>query len=253
MFQDTQPAQLGEDGTTDRWSAFRVDHPREQLALLRQLRDGNVPVNLSAPGGGAITTSLWALDANQQRLNFSADEGNPQLQRLVEADEAVAVAYLDSVKLQFDLQGLLLVRSASACALQAEMPHDIYRFQRRGAYRVRPGERHAPQARLRHPSIPDMTLTLRVLDVSIGGCALQLPEDVPPLQPGSRLADVQIELDADTRFTTLLLLHHVSAIQPGETGARLGCEWSALTGHAERALQRWIDQAQKRRRLLSLS
>jgi hypothetical protein len=32
----------------------------------------------------------------------------------------------------------------------------------------------------------------------------------------------------------------------------VGCEWRQLAGHAERVLQRWIDQAQKRRRLLAL-
>jgi hypothetical protein len=35
-------------------------------------------------------------------------------------------------------------------------------------------------------------------------------------------------------------------------GVRLGCEWQRLGGAAERTLQRWIDQAQKRRRMLSL-
>jgi c-di-GMP-binding flagellar brake protein YcgR len=45
-----------------------------------------------------------------------------------------------------------------------------------------------------------MQLALRVLDVSIGGCALLLPADVPALEPGVTLQGVEIELDADTRF-----------------------------------------------------
>jgi hypothetical protein len=36
-------------------------------------------------------------------------------------------------------------------------------------------------------------------------------------------------------------------------GMRLGCEWRPVGGLAERALQCWIDQAQKRRRLLTLA
>ena len=36
--------------------------------------------------------------------------------------------------------------------------------------------------------MPEMALTLRVLDLSLGGCALWCPADVPPLQPGTRLA-----------------------------------------------------------------
>ena len=62
-----------------------------------------------------------------------------------------------------DPQVLRLALQARACALQAAMPRDLYRFQRRGAYRVRTMERSSPMARLRHPSIPDMVLSLRVL------------------------------------------------------------------------------------------
>jgi c-di-GMP-binding flagellar brake protein YcgR len=252
MFEHTRPAQLDSDGGADPWAEFRVDHPREIVALLRQLRDGNVAVNLNSPDGGMVSATLWALDDQRGRVNFSADDGNPQLESLIESNEVVAVAYLDAVKLQFDLHGLLIVRSAHSAALQAELPREVYRFQRRGAFRVRTLEQHSPRARLRHPAIPEMMLDLRVLDVSSGGCAIFLPHDVPPLAPGNTLAQVQIELDADTRFVTALALHHVTAILPNDRGVRLGCEWLPLDGAAARALQRYIDQTQKRRRLLSL-
>lgn len=252
MFQDTQPAPLGRGGAPDALSEFRVVHPGELQALLRQVHDGSVPVNLSAPGGASLTTTLWAVDADRRRLSFSADLGHPQLQPMVDADEVVAVAYLDSVKLQFDLHGLLLVRSGTACALQASWPAELYRFQRREAFRVRPNERPAPTATLRHPSMPEMQLTLRVLDVSIGGCALLLPGDVPPLQPGTRIGDVHVELDGDTRLEVMLILQHVTVMHTGDHGVRLGCEWGPIGGAAQRSLQRWIDQTQKRRRLLAL-
>jgi flagellar brake protein len=252
MFEHTRPAALDGEAGIDPWAEFRVDHPREVLAILRQLRDGNIPVNLNAPDGAMLATSLWALDDERGRLNFNADPGHPQLQHLVEENEAVAVAYLDSVKLQFDVADLLLVRSLNAAALQSRVPREVYRFQRRGAYRVRTPERHAPTAGLRHPAIPEMTLALRVLDVSVGGCALLLPNDVPPIEPGSTLAQVHIELDADTRFTQGLRIQHISRIGNQDRGVRLGCEWTQLGGAAERSLQRYIDQTQKRRRLLSL-
>jgi flagellar brake protein len=254
MFQETQPASLDSSAAadgSDPWGPFRVSNGTEIAALLRQLRDGSVPVNLNAPDGAAMPATLWSIDSAQSRISFSADEGHPALQRFVYADEAVAVAYLDSVKLQFDLLGMLLVRSARACALQCALPRSMLRFQRRTAYRVRTNERHAPTARLRHPAIPDMGLSLRVLDVSIGGCALFLPADVPLIEPGMRLDGVRIELDADTRFTAALQMMHVSSVSAG-LGVRLGCEWAQIDGAAQRALQRYIDQTQKRQRLLSL-
>ena len=250
MFLDTQPASLGNDGSVDPWGPFRVQTSTERDTLLRQLLDGSIPISLNSPEGHSMTTALWSFDPQQQRLIFSASESHPRLQNLVEADEAVAVAYLDSVKLQFDVTDMLLVRSARSCALQASMPRELYRFQRRTGYRVRTLERSTPVARLRHPSMPDMSLALRVLDVSIGGCALHLPGDVPALQPGTLLQGVRMELDGDTRFTAALQFHHVSSQHSG--GVRLGCEWQQIDGNAQRALQRYIDQTQKRRRLLSL-
>jgi c-di-GMP-binding flagellar brake protein YcgR len=251
MFQDTRPAPLGDEGQRD-WSPFRVDNTAEIGVLLRQLRDAGTPMVLGTPPGAALVAELWSIDSEQRRINFTADDNNPVLQQLVDADEAVAVGYLDSIKLQFDLHGLLLVRGARTCALQAAMPRALYRFQRRSGYRVRTLDRQAPTARLRHPAIPDMQLTLRVIDVSIGGCALLLPADVPTLEPGLTLHGGQFELDADTRFKATLQIQHLSALQAAGEPVRLGCEWRALDSDAQRVLQRYIDQTQKRRRLLSL-
>lgn len=252
MFEDTRPAEIDPKAGHEGLRSFLVEHPGEALALMRRLRDGSTPLNLNAPGGAALTATLWSVDDRQQRLNFNLDPQHPQLEALIAADEAVAVAYLDNVKLQFDLHGMLLVRSANASVLQTEWPAHVYRFQRRDSYRVRTIERHAPTARLRHPAIAEMALALRVLDVSIGGCALFVPKDVPPLEPGLTLHGVSLELDGDTRFVVSLLLHHVTSVPGSDQGVRIGCEWVGLPPPATRSLQRYIDQTQKRRRLMSL-
>ncbi len=252
MFEDTRPAQLDASGGTDPWGEFRVDHPRERVALLRELRDGQVTLHLATPAGAMLQGTLWTIDEARSRLSLQVDATHPHLDGLVEGNEAVAVAYLDAVKLQFDLHDLMLVRGGQTVTLQCALPATVFRFQRRGAFRVRPAGGGAPVARLRHPSIPEMELSLRVLDVSIGGCALFLPDDVPPMEPGRTLSQVSLVLDGETRFSTAIALQHVTAIQPGEHGVRLGCQWANLDGHAARALQRYIDQTQKRRRLLTL-
>jgi c-di-GMP-binding flagellar brake protein YcgR len=250
MLQDTRPAALNSLGASDPWVDFRVDDPVERLRLLKQLRDGSVPVNLSAPHGQALTTQLWSLDETHGQLNFSADAGSVHLRQLTQGDEAAAVAYLDSVKLQFDLVDLVVVHGLDSCALRARLPSVIYRFQRRGSYRVHTVGRHTPNARLRHPSIPEMQLRLRIVDVSMGGCALALPDDVPTLQPGSSLHGVHVEIDSDTVFSATLRLQHAGNM-PGDSGMRLGCQWFDLDGSAQRALQRYVDHTQQRRRQLA--
>ena len=231
---------------------FRMTAPREIAAMLKQLCDGNVMLNLNGSDGTVLSTTLWTLDAARGTLSFSADAEDTRTQALLECEEAVAVGYLDSVKLQFDVHNPVLVRSGRSSALSSTFPREMFRFQRRGAYRVRPLLRTTPVARLRHPAIFDMQLALRVLDVSIGGCALLLPEDVPPMQPGVQMNQVQIDLDADTRLHVNLRLQHVTMINPDSKGVRLGCEFVNASGDTLRILQRFIDLTQKRRKLMAL-
>ena len=219
---------------------------------MKQLRDANATLNLCAPDGRMINVSLWAVDATLDALTFSTDASISQLQALTECDEAVVVGYLDRIKLQFDVHDLVMIHDSGSRALNCAFPAEVFRFQRRSGYRVRPMARSSPTARLRHPMIPDMQLSLRILDVSISGCAIFLPENVPPMTPGVVINDVQLDLDADTRILTSLRMQHVSLIGADSKGVRLGCELVNPAREGMRALQLYIDQTQKRRRLMAL-
>lgn len=231
---------------------FRVSAPRDVAALLRQLYDGNVALNLNASDGSMIASTLWTVDTERARIGFNVDASDPVLQTLLECEEAVVVGYLESVKLQFDVHHLVLVRGDRHSVLNCSYPRELFRFQRRGAYRVRPLPSNAPTARLRHTDIAEMRLSLRVLDVSIGGCALFLPDDVPPMQPGVLFAQVLIELDDDTQFPVELRLQHVTSLSGSGKGVRLGCEFTRIDPVSQRLLQRFIDLTQKRARLMAL-
>ncbi len=143
------------------------------------------------------------------------------------------------------------MRGAADCALNAHLPREAFRFQRRNGFRVKPPGRSELTAYLSHPMIPDMQLVLRVLDVSIGGCALFLPDDVPAVAPGVRVNVVQIELDAATRIRSGVVIHRVTAIDPESCGVRLGCELVGMPGGAACTLQLFIDQTERRRRMFS--
>lgn len=252
MHSDTQPAALDASGQPGSNESFRVSDPVEVKTLLKSLMDRGVTINLNGSDGSAYSTTLWSIDAAQGKIAFTADLMAPAVHRLVEADEAVAVGYLDQIKLQFDVVDRMLVHGRQHCVLQAALPREVFRFQRRNAFRVRTIERSSPMARFRHPAIPEMTLELRVLDVSVGGCALFMPADLPMFEPGVQINDCVIELDAGTMLRGSLVVHHVTSIQPDARGVRLGCELLQLDPDAKRALQRYIDQTQKRRRMMSL-
>jgi c-di-GMP-binding flagellar brake protein YcgR len=253
MFQDTRPVPLdGYDDEDPQLAEFRVSDPTEVRALLRSLLNQTVPLNLSASDGSGYRTTLWTIDAEGGRVMFTADMMDPNVHNIIEADEAVAVAYLDKIKLQWDVVDLMLVQGQRASVLQARMPRELFRFQRRNAFRVRTIERTQPTATMRHPGLPDMTLQLRVLDVSIGGCALLMPGNAPMMPAGVLVGGVRLTLDSETSFDTSLMVHHVTSTGAENGSVRLGCGIVGLVGNAERALQRYIDQTQKRRRMMAL-
>ena len=250
---DTMPMPLESLAAAgSRLEDFRVTTPAEITTMLKRLVDGNTHIGINAPSGVSITATLWTIDSQRGMLSFSVVADEPNLEAVVECDEAVVVGYLDSVKVQFDVEKLVVVHSGTAVALKTSFPRELFRFQRRNGFRVRPMMRSSPMATLRHPMIPDMQLNLRVLDVSIGGCALFLPNDVPALDPGVLMNGVTIDLDADTRMATALRLQHVTSLNPESGGVRLGCEMVNPGSSGLRALQLYIDQTQKRRRLLAL-
>jgi flagellar brake protein len=122
MFADTQPASLDPLGSGDAFAQFRVDDPFEIRTLLKSVMDRNALINLSGSDGSAYTTTLWTVDATQRKLAFSTDANSTAMQRVVEAEEAVAVAYLDQVKIQFDIADRVLVHGHQASVLQCRLP-----------------------------------------------------------------------------------------------------------------------------------
>lgn len=225
---------------------YRVTSQVEIQALLQKLLDERTLITLSGPNGDSYTTLMWKADEGRQTLCFSASDGDARLDALLESGEIVAVAYLDSIKIQFDLEGVIEVHGGHHHALNARYPKVMFRFQRRAAFRVQPFSTKSPVARFRHPAMPDMQLALRVLDVSLNGVALFLPDNVPMIAAGLKIGQCYLDLDDETALEVGLIIHNVTSIHPESKGARLGCEITGLDW-GDRSLQHYINQTQKRR------
>src|SRR5450755_3526571 len=206
---ETRPAPLDGMSGTEGFEEFRVSSPREIGLLLKQLLDGSILLHLNSSDGHVFTSAIWTMDSTRATIGFNADPNDPAMQSVLQSDEVVVVGYLDNVKVQFDVHNLMLVHGNRASVLSGPFPREMFRFQRRNAFRVRPLMRAAPVARLRHPDMPDTEFALRVIDISIGGCALFLPTDVPAMNAGVLLHHIRVELDDDTKLDVGLRLQHV--------------------------------------------
>ncbi|MEJ6007233.1 flagellar regulator YcgR PilZN domain-containing protein [Paucibacter sp. AS339] len=238
-------------------SEFRIQTQTEILAYLRILQAQACRIDLRSPNGQGLGARLIAIDEKASTLAFEsftpliADSGEIGVQALLNGNEVTAVAYLDQVRLQFDLDGLMLVSGKDKDSeLRAPWPSQMYRFQRRQAFRVRPNTR-TPHVKLIDPAAPDQELRLRILDVSLGGVALLLPPEVAPVPTGFEWASVQIELDRETRFSAGLRLQSARPSAEAGAGSQLGLLFVNLSTDSQLRLQRFIDQTQKLARMLS--
>ena len=246
---ETCPAPLQGMSAEEGLDEFRVSSPRDIGALLKQLLDGSVLLNLNGSDGRVFTSAIWTLDSTRGTIGFNADPNDPAMQSVLHSREVTVVGYLENVKVQFDVQNLVLVHGNKASVLSCPFPREMFRFQRRNAFRVRPLMRNPPTARLRHPDMPDTEFALRVIDISIGGCALFLPDDMPMMNAGG----VRMELDDDTKLDVNLRLQHVTSLNSEARGLRLGFEFIRPGGDTLRTLQRFIDLTQKRGKLMALN
>ncbi|MBB4843559.1 c-di-GMP-binding flagellar brake protein YcgR [Paucibacter oligotrophus] len=245
-FQPASPEASDPEASGD----FRIQGSAEVLVLLQALQEQQIPITLSTPAGLSMQSCLSAVDGQFGALGFDVHPDDPLLPDLLSAEEVTAVAYLDQIKLQFELEGLLLLSSqalARGAVLRSPMPQRLYRFQRRQSFRVRPSSR-TPQLRLPHPHESGQELQLRILDLSLGGLALLWPAGLEAPEAGSDIASARIELDRETRFEAGL---RVQNLRPdAEGGLLLGLNFARIDNEAERLLQRYIDQVQKLGRLL---
>ena len=163
----------------------------------------------------------------------------------------IAVAFLDRIKVQFQLDNLLLVNSAQGSALRTDLPREMFRFQRRDTFRVRPLGAGTPRVTLVHPHAPDRKLQLRIFDVSMGGLAFVLPHETAPAADfpvGTVLGHVQLQLDRSTQLEVQLRVQHITEYQLPSKGVQLGCAFESLPAIETGILQRYIDHTQKRQR-----
>jgi c-di-GMP-binding flagellar brake protein YcgR len=225
---------------------FRIAAPRRIEEMLNRLLIEREPVALHAHGA-VLTARLVAVDKDDDKLRLDVARADQDIPGLLKGVELIAVALLDNIKMQFDLKESTWVRNGQHDLIDCKLPRELFRFQRRDAFRVRLLWCDTPKATVTLPGSKYADLQLRVVDVSLGGCALLLPQALPLVQEASLLLGVAIALDVDTAFCVDLRVRNVTPIAGGNAGDRLGCEFVNPQGDVQRLLQRYLFDTERRR------
>lgn len=125
---------------------LRVTSAAEIAAYLQQLQQDGASVRLDGPHGAGLSATIVALDPAADLLGLALGTDPEGIsQALVAEGEITAVAYLGTIKLQFDVEAPVLVSGEQGVVLRSTLPARLYRFQRRQSFRVQPASSTYPR------------------------------------------------------------------------------------------------------------
>ena len=238
------PEPAGDDASLE---DFRISQPLEILTLLGRMVEQAEIVALVAADGVSCLSAIAGVDRGRRLLWLFGTPGDARLEHLLASPWMVAVGYLDHVKIQFRVQNLQWLPGDAGSRLACLLPLELYRFQRRSYFRVRPMLSPPAVARVQGGAMP-RPMELVVIDISMTGVGLRLPPDSPPIEIGGHIPRAVLVLDARTRFVADLKVMHVTPSRDSGRGHHMGCTMNGLDEQGLMDLQRFIGQAQLRQR-----
>lgn len=241
---------------------YRIDDRHERARLLADLLTGSDMVTLYAGADPDcfVVSHVVAIDVDRESIDFEFNTDDARRAVFARSGRAVGTALLARVKLQFELDRVVLGPLPSAAQgsvdgmlrLNASLPVRLSRLQRREAYRVTPPSESNARLWMRSRLQPHDERRVPVMDVSATGLALRLQrEDEANPVIGTVFGRCRLELPATGPIFCDLVVRSVAPGLPGERGSlRIGCEFVGLDPAAARAVQVFVNSAQMRGRRL---
>jgi len=218
------------------------------LANLRVLIDRHVLVTVYFNQGTSfVVTRFLGINPEFEELIFDLAPDIRTNEKLQASDGLMIVAFLDNIKVQFAVNRAELTMFQGTPAFRVRTPRSILRLQRRGAFRARTQLTQSPYVVL-SPTLDKLgkcdTARLRIADISATGFASVGPLGRPILTAGMRLAGCLLELKTADTFDIDIEVRHIAVFKDGfgREMCRAGCRFLRISGPAEMAVQRYVNQ-----------
>lgn len=223
---------------------FRVTGHLAVRAILRELACRHVLVTLYADESHDAFAITRLTNLGDTEVEFDLTGQEPFARALASARDIAGVAFPGQVKTQFWLNRFAVAQAPQSTVLRAPMPCELYRIQRRDAFRVQPpGFDEAFCVRRTHP---DGETRYTLLDLSVGGASILVPtgERVPVI--GTIWTHCRLEAAGGQVIPCDLVVRHVDEHPPGSGNNRIGVAFHAMPGEVLRRIQIYVIDIEKR-------
>ncbi len=233
----------------DELEKFSTNNRREILFYLHQLINDGERISVVFEGGReTLLTLLLDIDEARNELIFDWGGSEESNQRLLRSDRNLFVCAPHGVRNQFLAGAVRATTHKQQRAFVTQLPASYTRLQRREFFRLLLPLTRRPLCTLMLPS--GRPLQVPVVDLSIGGVALELQASSLPAFEIGRQLRARIELKkGGTLLDVDLEVRNTGIVERGEkTYRRLGCRFVDLPHGAEHQLQRFITDIQREER-----
>lgn len=231
--------------TDDNHDAFTITFRREIIFYLRQLiNDGQQISAIFNEGRDTILTVL--LDVNEAKDTLTFDWGSSEEinRRFLASERNFFVATPQGIRNQFLCGKPRQTTYKKHPAFEVRLPKKYVRLQRREYFRLVLPMTLRPKCSF--PAPDGSTLEAAVLDVGLGGVALEVAAASVPLEAGMTIGNVRIELSNFGEFNVAFQVRHIGqATRGAKQITRLGCQFEKLARAQEQVLQKFITQVQR--------
>lgn len=201
----------------------------DMLALLRALAGRRTAVTLYfSARDDLLHTELIGINPAFEELIFAPGRDPGALERLLAAGSFGVETSLDAIRILFIARHAENTQFKRESALRARIPDTLARMQRRESVRIATPQDKPSFCTLRAGGPRQGEHRLRVIDISIGGLGLSLPEPDTAIAAGKTLPDCSLELPGIGVMRCALNIVHVKETTPGGKEQRVGCRFVDL-------------------------
>ncbi|WP_068634881.1 flagellar brake protein [Thauera butanivorans] len=247
---DNTPTPIDMD-RRDAIEQFILGSRRQVLQLLQELIEHRALISGHFGNGRSFLTALLEISDDEETLVLDASPDPEANRRILAAPKLVCVTQFEHIRIQFALHDLREGREDGRSLFLAPVPREMLRLQRRAAYRLSVPLSHAATGQIGVKSAAGTPATLagRLLDISVGGIALQLPPDAARLVIGEQLQDCRLQLPNLDPIVVQLRVCYLDRQEQrsGSQMLRVGFAFVDLPHKIENTLQRYIFNTDRER------